>query len=363
MKTTPYVALLLLCCLRPSDERAARDLEVGQATSDGVTLSVDDGLCAVRTLDQQRIVLWASAPAWAFTLDHPGAAGETVELEIQNAMPDGVLSGDGAAIEELGGAGATRKQYRLTLGGSSLRLAFAPPNVNQEGPFRFALLSDVQEAIDRVGDIYERINAEPYVAFLLGAGDLTERGSHEELRRFQDELLALSVPYYTTLGNHELGQSPTLYHEYFGRGSFSFEYRRVRFTLLDSASATIDPTVYDWLDGWLARGMSSTHVVSMHIAPIDPTGVRNGSFASRPEAAKLLGRLAAGGVDLTVYGHVHSWYDFENAGIQAFISGGGGAVPERFDNIGRHFMVFDVDSELGLLDHELVQIDKEPANP
>src|SRR5262245_52431914 len=98
----------------------------------------------------------------------------------------------------------------------------------------------------------------------------------------------------------------------------------------------------------------------MHIAPIDPTGVRNGSFASRPEAAKLLGKLAAADVDLTVYGHVHSYYDFENAGIQAFISGGGGAVPERFDNIGRHFMVFDIDSDQGLLAHKVVEVDKDP---
>jgi hypothetical protein len=37
----------------------------------------------------------------------------------------------------------------------------------------------------------------------------------------------------------------------------------------------------------------------MHIPPLDPTGVRNGAFASRSEAAKLLARLAEGGVDLS----------------------------------------------------------------
>lgn len=40
-------------------------------------------------------------------------------------------------------------------------------------------------------------------------------------------------------------------------------------------------------------------------------------------------------VDLTVHGHVHSYYAFANAGIPAFITGGGGAIPERFDAIGR----------------------------
>jgi hypothetical protein len=201
------------------------------------------------------------------------------------------------------------------------------------------------------------MNAEPGLSFLLGAGDLTRQGGHEELQRFQRELLALDVPYYTTLGNHELGQSPSLYQDYFGRGSFSFVFRGVRFTLLDSASATLDPTVYDWLDDWLDQGRKDFHVVGMHIAPIDPAGTRNGSFASRAEASRLIGRLAAAEVDLTVYGHVHSYYAFENAGIPAFISGGGGAVPERFDNVGRHFMVFDVDADGGLLDSKVVQVD------
>jgi hypothetical protein len=30
------------------------------------------------------------------------------------------------------------------------------------------------------------------------------------------------------------------------------------------------------------------------------------------------------------------------AGIPAYISGGGGAIPERFDGIGRHFLVVEL---------------------
>jgi hypothetical protein len=64
---------------------------------------------------------------------------------------------------------------------------------------------------------------------------------------------------------------------------------------------------------------------------------------SRKEAAKLLGMLANGNVDATFYGHLHSYYAYENAGIPAYISGGGGAYPERWDGIGRHFLVVDLD--------------------
>jgi hypothetical protein len=108
--------------------------------------------------------------------------------------------------------------------------------------------------------------------------------------------------------------------------------------MLDSASATLAPQVYDWLGGWLADGEGGLHMVIMHHPPLDPDGKRNGAFASRSEANKLLSTLARGGVDLTVYGHVHSFYTFENAGIEAFISGGGGAIPQRLDGVGRHFL-------------------------
>jgi hypothetical protein len=45
---------------------------------------------------------------------------------------------------------------------------------------------------------------------------------------------------------------------------------------------------------------------------------------------------------LTLYGHIHTYHPFSNGGIPAYISGGGGAIPERLDGIGRHFMVVDV---------------------
>jgi hypothetical protein len=97
----------------------------------------------------------------------------------------------------------------------------------------------------------------------------------------------------------------------------------------------------------------------MHIPPIDPIGVRNGSFADRNEAAKLLTKLADGRVDLTLYGHVHSYYAFSNASIPAYISGGGGAIPERFDGMGRHYLTFDVDPAAGIMQAAVVRIDRD----
>ncbi|HKY35708.1 MAG TPA: metallophosphoesterase [Polyangiaceae bacterium] len=350
--------LLVFSCLRPSDDRAERDLEIGQAEIVGTRVTVQDGLAAVRSLSDQELVLWGSAPG--FRLELASASARELSVEVQNCLPDAELraAGSSGSVDALGDQGVpTRKLWRVHAPAGSMTLELTTPDATDATPFRFALMSDVQEAIDDVQDVFQRVNGVPRVRFLLGAGDLTEQGTREQLERFQRELLTLQVPYFTTLGNHELGTSPALYHDYFGRGSFQFRFRGVYFTLLDSASASLDPLVYEWLDGWLDAARRDVHVVAMHIPPIDPIGVRNGSWASRSEAAKLLGKLGEGRVDLTLYGHVHSYYSFDNAGIPAFISGGGGAIPERFDRIGRHFMVFDIDAAQGVLEQSVIKVD------
>ncbi|HEY6558765.1 MAG TPA: metallophosphoesterase [Polyangiaceae bacterium] len=355
-------ALLAVGCMRPSEERAERDRDVGNARAAGMSVRAYGGLAAVRRIRPGELVLWGSAPALKLRVDVDESAPREFRLELHNCLSDSELSASDPRVRVTASSVPppvlTRKAWSVSLpAAGSFVLGFAPRDADAPGRFSFAVLSDVQEALERLSDIHQKLNAEPEIRFLLGAGDLTERGTREQLERYQRELTRLQVPYFTTLGNHELGQDPTLWHEYFGRGSFHFMFRGVSFTLLDSASATIDPLVYDWLDAWLASARARVHVVGMHIPPVDPIGVRNGSFANRNEAAKLLTRLARGGVDLTLYGHIHSYYAFENAGIPAHISGGGGAIPERFDGIGRHFLVVDVDAASGVRDVRVVRVD------
>jgi predicted phosphodiesterase len=347
-------------CLRAAQERAERDKEVGTAAIDQASVSVTDGLAVVRSLEPGQIMLWESAPRIDVRVTLESGAPQIWTIQVKNAMPDAELTLAGAASGAVTAEPETlptRKRWRVALKGGENRLTIGPDDANAPTEFRFALLSDVQEAIDGIQDIYRQVNADPAIAFLLGAGDLTQQGTAAQLSRYERELERLNVPYYTTLGNHELGTSPCLWQDTFGRGSFRFLFHGVQFTLLDDASATVDPIVYDWLDGWLAEGRDRVHFVAMHIPPIDPIGVRNGSFASRNEAAKLLAKLAEARVDMTLYGHIHSYYAFDNAQIPAHISGGGGAIPERFDAIGRHFMIFDVGPDSGIRSAAIVRVD------
>jgi 3',5'-cyclic-AMP phosphodiesterase len=342
-------------CYGPPEDRALRDLEVGRASASELEIEVEDGLAAVHDLTEEGATLWANAPVLTIRF----RAGEPLpgfRLRIDNAMPGARFEAPaGVPITPIFTETPTRAETLIDLPRGDTRVRLAEPDAESPAPWRFALLSDVQEAIGRVQDLFIAISQEP-VRFTLGAGDLTERGTVSQLRLFQRKLEFLEVPYYATLGNHELGASPPPFHDLFGRGSSHFAYRGVAFSLLDSASATLDPLVYGWLDGWMAESRDRLHVVAMHIPPVDPIGLRNGSFASRNEAMKLLGRMARGGVDLTLYGHVHTYMSFQNAGIEAHISGGGGAIPERFDGVGRHFLVVDVDPERGVTGRRVVDL-------
>jgi len=342
------LALSLSSCLDVAEGRAKRDLTIGQAAQAGSSVAVANGLAAVRRFAPLELGLWASAPNFSFQVSTGASGGGAWSIRLENLLWDARIeartkAGAAIDIEVTDAPHPTEQTIRVDLpANDEISFSVRSPDADDPSPWRFAVYADVQEALDRVEDIYVKMNETPGVRFALISGDLTSQGRVEQLEEFQQKMKMLSFPCFSTLGNHELGTREDLYHDYYGRGNYSFDFRGVKFTLLDSASATLDPLVYDWLDGWLEQGRDKIHVVTMHIAPIDPVGARNGSFASRAEADKLLLSLARGDVDMTFYGHVHSYYAFENAGIPAHITGGGGAIPERMDGIGRHFLTVDV---------------------
>ncbi|MFO0678669.1 MAG: metallophosphoesterase [Polyangiaceae bacterium] len=360
------VATTSMACTGVTRERTEEEAAIGSTSAPGIAIRVADGLAALRDGTLDRIHLRAGAPAIDVHVELANAP-ETFHFEIDNVLPDArctAIAGDGTSLfvkAEARGRSLDKTcdvSIPRELGPAvTLDLHVASDDDGSAEPFTFGLLADVQEAVGEVDAIYARMGEEADLRFVLFSGDLTRGGSREELLEFERHEKRLDVPLYATLGNHELGSDRVHFHDLYGRGNYSFVYRSTRFTLLDSASATIDPAIYDRLDAWLGAGRHGVHVVAMHVPPFDPSGFRNGAFASRSEAAKLLERLAEGRVDLTLYGHVHSYYAFANAGIPAYISGGGGAIPERLDGIGRHYMKFHVDPIRGVRDATVVRVD------
>jgi len=331
--------LFAAACVRPGEERAQAELDVGQAALADATVLVEGGLAQIRTFTDHRLELWSQSPVLSFELALSSTAVGDWTIIVRNALPDATLVVDGGGpLTRAPEQHPTVGIFTVSLAAGTHTLRVAPPDAELVEPFRVAAMADIQTALPVVDDVFEAINAVPDLRFVVAMGDITERSETEEYELFDRQLLVLQIPYYTTLGNHELW-AESHYRERFGRGSFQFDFKGVAFTFVDSGNAGLDPIVEGWLDDWLAAARDRTNIFLTHIPPIDPVGTRYGGFRSSDDGRRLLSRLVDGNVDLTLYGHIHTYIEYENAGIPAYISGGGGARPMTWDGIDRHFLV------------------------
>ena len=356
--------LALAACVRPAEDRAAADLDVGVAEAGGAVFTVADGLASVRDASPGALTLWAQAPVLDLRAELSAGATQAWTLTCDNCMPGAALvatseSGNPVPITPLPSPRPTLRSWELTLpAGETTELTIATADAADLTPWRFAFLADIQEGVDDVDDIYQRINEDPTIRFVVFGGDLTDRGTREEIERNLSELSALNVPMYMTIGNHELFDDDALWEELIGVRNFHFAYRGAHFSFVDSASATIDPRVYDRLDAWLEAARNDVHVYVSHYPPFDPIGIREGGFRSRKEAAKLMSRLREGRVDGAFVGHIHSYYAHEIADVPVWIAGGGGAFPqEHLDGVGRHYLTIDVEPGERIAQVALVRIE------
>ncbi len=357
------VVLAVAACVRPADQRASLDLEVGRASVGGVDFAIADGLANVIDARDGALTLWAQAPGFSIAADVGGGGTTQWIVEVQNCLPEAEadVAGEGSPSPTATRLSSPRPavcRFEIDLAGApSATIDIGAPDADIVERYQFAVMGDIQTGMVRVEDVFEKINSDPEIRFVMSTGDVVQNGEEEEYEEFLDKVQVLDVPFYSTIGNHELAGEGELWHEHFGLYNVHFSFKGVAFSFLDSGNASLDPIVYDRLEQWLDEAADGLHVFGTHYPAFDPIGLRSASFRSRREANKLLGRLAAGGVDLTCYGHIHSYYAYENAGIPAFISGGGGAIPERFDGVGRHFLKVDADPARGTMETALIRVD------
>jgi 3',5'-cyclic-AMP phosphodiesterase len=344
---TGMLVVLAIACTRPAEDRALAELAIGQASIDGAEVVVGDGLAAIRELAPGHLELWCTAPALALTIEVDARTAGAWTIVARNSLVDAVLfAPDGGVVSRAPGGRPTVATFRIELPPGTHVLRIAPPDADTVEPFRLVAMADIQTALPRVDDVFRTISMVAGVRFVIGMGDITERSAIAEYDLFETQLATLDVPFYTTIGNHELWGPVSRYFDRFGRASFHFEFKGTAFSFADSGDAGIDPLVEDWLVAWLGSSRDLPPVLLTHFPAVDPVGARYGAFRSTRDGYRLLAKLAEGGVDLTLYGHIHTYIEFENAGIPAFISGGGGADPMRGDGIDRHFLVIDFDGPI-----------------
>ena len=351
-----FLLLALAGCLNEPVDRVANDRRVGHAELAGVVrVDLDDGLATVREMTPTGVRLWAQAPEIAGVLVAQAGLTAPWRITLENALPDADLSAtvDGSPVTATPVAGArpTQRIWEFPARPDGpVRFWVTAPDTDDGAPYRVAYVSDIHHGEGPLAELLERINASATpqnaapVRFVLCGGDLTHRGTQAELDAFLADLTALHVPFFTAAGNHDVGwDTADVWAATLGRANFHFAFRGVHFTVLDSADATVHPTAFRWLRAYLDAGSDAPHVFVTHIPPLDPVGERNAGFSSRLQAQRLLAALAAAGVDLTLYGHIHSYYAFTNAGIPAHIAGGGISEGERGDGVGPHYLTLDLD--------------------
>jgi 3',5'-cyclic AMP phosphodiesterase CpdA len=201
----------------------------------------------------------------------------------------------------------------------------APVTVDPDS-FRFAVFSDIHNAQGRTNHLqrFAQDVAARGIDFFCVCGDLTHNGRADEFRQARAGFDSVGIPYYVTLGNHDLYQADgwQQFREQFGPSCYSVVIAgRLRLIFLDTGIGRLGPTQFDWLEQELTRSAHETKIVLTHFAAYD--GLVPGVYrlASGAERAKLQGLLARNSARALCSGHIHAWRHTQVDGVDHFITG------------------------------------------
>ncbi len=360
MIKTALISLLFLLarCAEPVDtqNRWEQDRKIGLLSEPEYEFTSPDGLLSVTRFNKNQLELRASAPNFTFHLQRKSASLERLEVIITNVMDSLILSTDKEVIPKSEVEGlplAYRFEVSFPKGVNRLNVSSILP---REAPFTFLAMGDIQNGIDKFDDMVTAINKEKGVDFLIFLGDLVMTSTKEEFKRAFYALDDINIPTYTVIGNHDIG-GDLLYQSYLGVTNYTFSYKGVRFTNIDSASYTLYPKVWDFYKNTLKQGKDQLHILVTHIPPTEIMGYRGGHWRSRREANTFIQLAAENGVDMMLFGHLHTLDSYQLAKIPSYITGGAGAFGEELDNIGRHFLRISV-NEQKELKVKVIKVDK-----
>ena len=248
----------------------------------------------------------------------------------------------------------------------------AARDTDQAPRFTFAQLNDthVQAALEAQDDTPElqtyvrandklawwvrAINREPRPAFVVGIGDLIHGGRLDrlaiDLDAFQKIVRPLQMPFYPTLGNHEVVQEEgnpqyeAPYRKVFGdqRVNYTFEFGDLLFVMLNnSGAALVSPEISHARNQWLRKVLQSNRrkqkIIGCHIPliPLRQESVLAKSFGFISYEAhdqELLGLVDANADSIlaVVSGHLHLTGYVERRGVHHISVAGTASYPSDY---------------------------------
>jgi len=199
-----------------------------------------------------------------------------------------------------------------------------PVNVSTDS-FSFAVFSDPQIGHDyqsRLGRFRQEV-AGRGIEFFCVLGDLTNDATADEVDSIKLQLERVGLPYYVTIGNHDLYQADgwERFKENYGPSCYVVTVAgRIKLIFLDTADGTLGPTQFDWFEEVL-RDTSYTKVVLTHFPVFDGEKPVMWRLASDAERVKVQSLLKRYGAFAWCAGHIHGWRHMQVGSVDHFTSG------------------------------------------
>jgi hypothetical protein len=241
----------------------------------------------------------------------------------------------------------TRYYYQVQVGNISKNGSFFTPPSTSATSVKFLAYGDTRTNADVHNDVARQINStfktdSGYQTVLLSMGDLVSAGFNES--RWSTEFfnpdfsdlntMLASIPYESTIGNHELRGSSTLFGKYFpypfaSNFYYSFDYGPAHFIVLDqlTTSFTVGSAQYTWLVNELASSKKLWKFIYFH----EPGWSAGGGHRNNTTVQNVIEPLCEKyNVPIVFAGHNHYYAraTVQAAGgltIQHITTGGGGA--------------------------------------
>lgn len=145
----------------------------------------------------------------------------------------------------------------------------------QSDTITIAFTGDTHNYFDELGYFVDKVNTLPNLDLVIHVGDIADFGLPKQYFWGNSYLLQLEVPYFVTIGNHDLvGNGLEAYNEMFGDLDFSFVYQDIKFVFLNTNSLEFayNGNVPDikWLEQQLLPTVDFTRaIIVCHIPPND----------------------------------------------------------------------------------------------
>lgn len=206
-----------------------------------------------------------------------------------------------------------------------------PVAVNPDS-FNFAVFGDPQIGHDyqsRLGRFRQEVT-ERGIDFFCVLGDLTDDATPDEVDSIKLQLERVGVPYYATIGNHDLyqGDGWERFKENYGPSCYRVVIAdRIKLIFLDTADGTLGPTQFGWFESEL-QDSAYTRIVCTHFPVYDGEQPMMWRLASGAERVKIQSMLAGYGAFAWCAGHIHGWRHMQVDSVNHFICG---AMAQQLD--------------------------------